>query len=1273
MFKKYENCTYTRTALKFGVVLSFSLLYSLHIQAAEVATWADLNTTEDILLTADIQAEGTPQTITINSDINSQTIDGGNHSLTGAAGYKIQISNSNEESGVTIQNFGKVVDGTEESNTYSYTDTNGNTIYKTIDRAITGFDGGAFVFSAYPRKISVKDTVFYNNTGKVLDIWLKETTDTASITDTVFYGNTIDGDEIAVLTISKGTVDIDNLVFASNTIGTWCQGLDFFAGTNVNISNSIFQNNTTGAYGTLQLSGGLVNIDNSQFINNYTRYYDGGAITVTSTMQNITNSIFRDNRAGQDGGAIWYAQLVSSPYIVNTTFEENQANRLGGAMYIGGTDVSTGTVYILGSDFKNNESSYGGGIYTYNSTNVFIVDTDFKGNVADEGGAIYAANEDINIFANTKDVTFADNVANNTGDTYNGGAAVYYEYSDDTLDVAMNINAASGRKVIFDNSIAAYGENATININKSGLSYEDIDGNSVDIGTTGEIQFNDKVGDESGNIFDIYLYGGKLSIGQNATLNTNFDNPDGLINDNNFTVAGDSILNTANGIIGTFAPETFNINAALKYEFDIDLANTKSDKLVGATINNGGSLNLSVLNIISDSDVENLKITYSDTNIGGALEDDYTITTSSATYDVTAGNDDTGSYLLFTKTGEAGGLANAIKNASDVYSITSGSDEVVTAWQGNNLLADLVINGNGQAITTENNLDGINIDSSRTLTMNGVSDMTGFNYAFSNDGTVKLTNTTISDNIINNGTLEINENVSLGEVSGTGIININADHELNTAMTADTVNVKNAELSGVNNLSSGVNLNVLGGVVALDNQGANVKSASFDANSTLSLAINSATDYGNLTAENITVAEGAKLQATLAQGLVSAGETLSLQLLSANNTDFNNFSDSFDNNMYHFEKDGKDGKYNVYLAKTAEEVVEDAGGQHWVAEAAKAYVDGDTFEGGSVAADVANKLAGLAQNDAKALITEIKALAPTEAAIVQDQAIANTDILFKTVEGHLRGERSALGVSSGDILSDINIWANPYVRKTKISSSGKVAGHDSKNIGVIAGIEKKIDSAFKLGAGLQYDETDIDALRRKIDVSTKLGFVYGEYKPSNWFVNAVVAYGLSDYDEHKFALGSRYAANYDVRTTSMAITAGYQIDNLIPEFALRYYNIKRDAYTDTASQRVKASSTDYLRATSGVRYSKEYGMFTPDVYVGLGYDIVSPENNTFVKLSNGAGYIVDGKRLSRLEYEFSAGVNAHLNDNTTLGIGYMGAYRNDYQDHTLMLRMQYEF
>ena len=48
---------------------------------------------------------------------------------------------------------------------------------------------------------------------------------------------------------------------------------------------------------------------------------------------------------------------------------------------------------------------------------------------------------------------------------------------------------------------------------------------------------------------------------------------------------------------------------------------------------------------------------------------------------------------------------------------------------------------------------------------------------------------------------------------------------------------------------------------------------------------------------------------------------------------------------------------------------------------------------------------------------------------------------------------------------------------------------------------------------MQYDATDIDASRRDIDILTTLGFIYGEYKPSNWFVNTTLSYGQSDYDE----------------------------------------------------------------------------------------------------------------------------------------------------------------
>ena len=1247
MSKKYDDCHYVKNVLNLGLALGISAFYPTQANAVNVSTWSELNTTENISVTADIQAEGSPQIINISSG-NPQTIDGGHHSLTGASSYQFRILNTNADSGITIKNFGTVVDGTAGEHTFSYTDANGDIIYKTITKSISGFTNGAFSLLAHPRKVTIDNVVYRDNINETLNITLQDVTNTSSITNTIFYGNTDATDHKAILTLGKGTFEIDNLIFDSNEAE---QGIEFFSGTTTNINNSIFQNNTQDGYnhsyydyGTLQIGSGVVNINNSQFINNHTIINDGGAISVTNGLQSVINSVFKDNSAGNTGGAIWDMGHMTIHYYDNVTFEHNQ-------------------------------SPYGGAIYTAIASDITFVDTNFTNNIANEGAAIYSERTNLNIFANTKDVTFSGNTANNTTDTYNGGAAVYYDVRNQT-GFAFNINAASGKKVIFDNTIAAYGSvDVIMNINKSGLSYNDINGNPVTITNVGEIQFNDKVGDESGNIFNINLYGGTLSIGQNATLNAGFANPDGLINNNKFYVKGNAVLNTANAVIGSFAPAVFNIESGntLEYKMDVDLSGSGSSDTLTIT-SNEGTLKLSSFNVIADADVTDLAIKYSASNVSGAVKDGYTITTSTANYDVTAQNDASGSYVVFTKTGSGGGLPNAIQNASNAYSITSDADEVISAWSGtNSLLADLEINGNNHGFTTSNGLDGINVGNTLALTMNNVSDMTGFNYAFANEGTVNLTNTTISDDIVNNGTLEINNNVTLGALSGTGTANINADHEVSGAWSGNTVNVKNATLSGVNNLGADVSLNVIGGTIALNNQKATVKSADFDASSTLALTINSSSDYGNLTADTITVANGATLKATLAQGIVKDGQSVTLQLLKADNTDFNNFTDSFDNNMYHFEKADKNGNYTITQTNSGGDVVIEDGGQQWVADAASAYIDGNSFEPGTVAAEIADKLASLAQNDVDALITEIKALAPTETATVQGQSVEEASRLFKTVDSYLRGERDPLGISSGDILTDVDIWAKPYFGQSRISKSHNIASQKTLSRGIITGVEKKLDKTLKVGVGLQYDSTDIDAKRRNTDISTVVGFVYGEYKPSQWFINGTLSYGQSGYDEYKYALGSKYKADYDVRMTSVAAVSGYQFKYFTPEAGLRYYHITREAYRDTASQYVHASTSDYLRATAGIRLAKDYGIYRPDVYFGLAYDVTTPKNNTLVNLTNGTNYVVKGKRLSRMEYELNLGLNAHLTDKTTIGASYMGAYRNGYQEHTLIFRFKYDF
>ena len=80
-----------------------------------------------------------------------------------------------------------------------------------------------------------------------------------------------------------------------------------------------------------------------------------------------------------------------------------------------------------------------------------------------------------------------------------------------------------------------------------------------------------------------------------------------------------------------------------------------------------------------------------------------------------------------------------------------------------------------------------------------------------------------------------------------------------------------------------------------------------------------------------------------------------------------------DNNMYKFlKKEGEFGVFTIAPKATAEDIAEEIGAEPWAAEAAGAYVDGEKFAENTVSADVANKLADLAQNDATGLVEAVK-------------------------------------------------------------------------------------------------------------------------------------------------------------------------------------------------------------------------------------------------------------------------------------------------------------
>lgn len=738
--------------LLFATIVAMSTLNAGIAKATDVTNWEGLGTAGDITIKNDISASGDTKIINLSPG-NGQTIDGGGFSITGNDGYYFKSVGTGN---VVMNNLGKYSDGSAEASTFSYIDMNGNTLYKTIDASVNSFK--RFVVkennTSDVASFAVNNSVFANNVGTLFGF--NQPKSALSIKDSIIYNNSAASEPSIINSnsIEMNELSLKNVIMANNS-GQYNINA---SARNILIEDSTFYKNTATSGGSVLDGAGSLKIKNSYFRENETSN-DGGAIRFPSGSGiTIEDSVFEDNYAGGDGGAIWYAQLVSSPYFVNDSFEGNQAGGAGGGMYIGGTGISTGTVYVIGSDFKDNIADAGGAICTYNS-NFYVVDTDFTGNTADVGGAIYAESENLTIFANTKDIIFSGNTANNSTSTNNKGAAIYYDALDNA-DIALNINAKSDSKVIFDNTIAAHddGVDVIMNINKSGLSYNDIDGTNVTIANDGEIQFNDRVGDAS-NYFNINLWGGKLSIGQNETINASINNPDGLISDNNFYVKGNSTLNTANGVIGEFAPNAFEIvsDATLDYQFDIDLAGGVSDKLV--ITNNEGTLRLSILNVINDVDADGLKIKYSDNNVNGILRDDYEITTSQDTYDVTAENGNDGSFVVFSATHTGGGLPSAIIAEADQYIITNGQDENVEAWgssTGNVITHDIDINGNGQSIYTENNLDGMVVSDGTNASLRNVKELSGFNNALTNNGgTLSI----IDSNVVNNtGVADITNN-----------------------------------------------------------------------------------------------------------------------------------------------------------------------------------------------------------------------------------------------------------------------------------------------------------------------------------------------------------------------------------------------------------------------------------------------------------------------------------------------------------------------------------
>ena len=306
----------------------------------------------------------------------------------------------------------------------------------------------------------------------------------------------------------------------------------------------------------------------------------------------------------------------------------------------------------------------------------------------------------------------------------------------------------------------------------------------------------------------------------------------------------------------------------------------------------------------------------------------------------------------------------------------------------------------------------------------------------------------------------------------------------------------------------------------------------------------------------------------------------------------------------------------------------------------------------------------------------LREVAPEAAPSAFSTASANAGAVMNVVGGRMGGGSpapAAKGRSGGDYtVGGMTAWAQGLYNSADLH---KADGFDADSTGFAAGFEYNVNDSVKAGVGYAFTNTDIDTARSKTDVDTHTLFAYGEYKPDAFYVNGVLSYGHSKYDETTRLAGLQ--SDYHANTFAGQLMAGYTFGFLTPEAGLRYTSVRQRSYTNALGARMGSKTLDTWTWVGGVNAAKSFRsgktVVTPNAKLALTYDFNRDGQNRTVSLANGSSYVAEGENMKRFGVELGAGVTVKVGGNTDIGLSYEGKFKDHYTDHTGLVNVKYNF
>ncbi len=984
--------------------------------------------------------------------------------------------------------------------------------------------------------------------------------------------------------------NINNVVVSDAGAVIHAEGLSAGQNTSITVKNSYFSGNVSnGVGGVIKTNPGdtdggrktMLTIDNTTFEDNHA-LYDGGAIGNYSGLK-ITNSIFDGNTA----------QLAKNSETGAWDVAIEDAQPVGGGALALGAVSATEVASISGTTFKNNVSGKNGGAiatrlgaHANNSTAILDIAATFENNNAIEnGGAIYNTFYTDNGLGKGDGVTVAGEFTGNTAGL-NGGAI----YNDGAVDNkgagnpggVMTINNAEFEK----NSAGSMGgalfnsQGGTLNV--SGSSFNKNVATEWYGGAISSYGALDVVNSYfSSN--DANVFGGAIHSGYN---NAGVGMGTAKISGSQFR---GNTAGSGGGAVANYGSMEINIKSSLFAGNRVTgtvAADGWNNHNLSTSVDGGGAL------FLGSASTTTLESTIFENNwstvAGGAIATraDWKLANGNGinTSDNAPDDHDSGTDILMPNTVATLGIKKAYFE-----------DNVAGTFGGAlyNTFQNVTIE---DAIFEENSAYGLG--GAIYNDMNGKISLSGTNlfvensdsFQFEEKNDKKIVAHSVGNDIYNRGEIVIaGGQTTIGSgIAGDGKLTVADGATLNMGTTTIVQDVLN-----------------LDGTINAD-------------------IIRNGRDGGT------------PVFAKLLAKTISGAGTLNLNISSAGTYKIFNDGVTFANVTFGDIYDGRvDGDSVVVATKSVEDIASQNNLTQGAATLVSALANSDNASVAPISLQVQRELAA---SNSEYVESELAKANPDTAPLAQSVATSIQNQVANLTAGRMDG--AIMGRSGGDApRPEYGFWAQGMFNKSKMND--QFHGYTR---GVAFGLDALINKKYTLGIGGAFSNSDVHTNNdRTTEIESNSVFLYAQYKPTRWFINGVVNYNMSNYDESTTMFGMPLRSEYDVDAFGAQVMTGYSFaTGITPEIGARYLHVSQDAYNNGIVP-VDANDTDYATAVAGVKYAFTIDTdtrwrWTPQMRAAMTYDFVSDESVATVTMPGASAYVVDAGRLSRLGGEFGLGL-----------------------------------